>query len=63
MYFTARTHSGEPHDDENDSRHHRAHEQAFDAMNGNNTGDDDHEGPGWTTDLGCRSAQRRLESR
>ena len=27
-------------------------------MNGNNTGDDDHEGPGWSTDLGRRSAQR-----
>ena len=47
-----RAHSGKPHDDENDSRHHRAHEQAFDAMNGNDAGDDDHKGSGGAADLG-----------
>src|SRR5260370_28483800 len=52
------THAGEPHDDENDSGHHRAHEQAFDAMNGDDASDDDDKGSGWATDLGGRSAER-----
>jgi hypothetical protein len=51
-------HAGQAHDDENDAGHHRAHEQAVDAVRGDDAGDDDHEGSGGAADLGGRSAER-----
>ncbi len=46
------------HDDEKDSSHHRAHEQAVDAVSGDDAGDYDYEGAGRSADLGLRSAER-----
>ncbi len=53
-----RPHAGEPHDHQNESRHHRAHEEAIDTVESDNAGDDDDEGSGGATDLGGRSAER-----
>ena len=38
--------------------HHRAHEQAVDAVHGDDPGHDDHERAGGSADLSLRSAQR-----
>jgi hypothetical protein len=57
MYFTAEPMPVSPMIDQNDSGHHGAHEQAIDAMSGDNPGDDDDKSSGRAADLGGRTAQ------
>ena len=52
-------HAGEPHDDQHDAGHHRAHEQAVDAVLRDDAGDDDDERAGRPGNLHARTAQRR----
>ena len=53
--------AGEPHDDEHDAGHHRAHEQAVDAVLGDDARDDHDERAGRSADLHVRAAERRDE--
>ena len=53
-----RAHASESHDDENEAGHHGAHEEAIDAVNGNDAGDYNYEGTGGPADLRSRSTQR-----
>ena len=54
-----RAHAGRAQDDEHHARHHRAHEQAVDAVYGDDAGDHHDERAGRPADLRLRSAQRR----
>ena len=54
-----RAHAGEAHDHQQDAGHHRAHEQAVDAVLGDDAGDHDDERAGRPADLRPRAAQRR----
>ena len=53
--------AGRAQDDEHDAGHHRAHEQAVDAVGRDDAGDDDDEGAGRPADLEPRAAERRDE--
>ena len=62
MNFTAEPMPVSAEDDEQDPGHHRAHEQAIDAVDGDDSGDDDDEGAGRTADLGSRSARSEIRN-
>ena len=51
-----------PRIDEQHARHHRAHEQAIDAVDGDDAGDHDDEGARRTADLGFRSAESEIRN-
>ena len=51
-------HSGRAQHDEQDARHHGAHEQPVEAVGRHDARDDDHEGTGRAADLESRSAER-----
>jgi hypothetical protein len=55
--FDGSAETGGAHDDQEYSRHHRAHEQAIDAVGGDDARDYDHEGAGRAANLRFRSAQ------
>ena len=52
-------HAGRAEHDEDDAGHHRAHEQAVEAVGGDDAGDDDDERARRTADLKTGSAERR----
>ena len=53
-----RTGAGDAHDHEQDAGHHRAHEQAVDAMGGDDAGHHDDKGTRRTANLHVRAAER-----
>ena len=59
MNFTAEPMPVKSHDNENDAGHHRAHEEAIDAVQGDDTRDDDDKSSGRAADLGRRSSEQR----
>ena len=54
-----RTHASRAHDHEQYSGHHRAHEQAVNAVNRDDPGDDNNECAGRSADLRLRAAEQR----
>ena len=52
-----RAHAGEAQNDQHHAGHHGAHEQAIDAVHGDDARDHDDEGAGGPADLGLRTAQ------
>ena len=59
MNFTAVPEPGDAEDDEENARHHRAHEQAVDAVLRDDPRDHDDESAGGPADLAARAAERR----
>jgi hypothetical protein len=55
--FHARTQSSDAHDDEQDAGHNGDHEEAVNAVRGDDAGDDDDEGAGGAADLSLGSAK------
>ena len=62
MNRTADAHPGSTEDHEDDARHQRADEQAFDAVRRDNPRDDDDERAGRAPDLKARAAEQRNEA-
>ena len=52
-------HAGHAQQDEENARHHRAHEQAVDPVLGDDSCDHHDERPRWPPDLSFRATQRR----
>ena len=53
------TQAGEAEEEQNHAGHHGDHEESGEAVFGEDSGDDDHEGAGGAADLDLRSAQER----
>ena len=52
-------HAGRAHYNQQDSGHHRAHEQAVHAMCGDNAGNDNNKSPRWAANLSLGPAEGR----
>ena len=59
MNLTAEPRPVTPSTDQQNAGHDRAHEQAVDAVDGDDAGDDDDEGAGGSADLSPRAAEGR----
>ena len=56
--FHRRSHAGHTQNNQQNSGHHGAKEEAIHSMDGNDASDDYDESPGWAADLGLRSSHR-----